>query len=62
VLAVDQIFGMESEKWWESQNNYALELTRTKKRVTSNAILPWISSLGIRKEVQLTTTKSELGK
>jgi len=41
---------------------YGTKLTKTRNSVTRSAIRPWISSLGMRKEVQLTTTKSELGK
>ena len=37
-------------------------LTRTRKRVTSRAILPGTTSGGMRKLVQDTTTKSPLGK
>ncbi len=36
--------------------------TSTRKSVTRSAILPWMSSLGMRKEVQETTTKSEEGR
>ena len=37
-------------------------LTRTRKRVTRRAILPWMSSEGIRKEAQLTTTNRAEGR
>ena len=36
--------------------------TSTRKSVTSNAILPGITSIGIRKLIQLTMTKSPEGK
>ena len=37
-------------------------LTKTRNRVTSRAILPGITSIGIRNEIQLTMTKSPLGR
>ena len=37
-------------------------LTNTRNRVTSKAILPGITSIGIKNEIQLTMTKSPLGR
>ena len=37
-------------------------LTRTRNKVTSNAILPGITSIGIKNEIQLTMTNSPLGR
>ena len=37
-------------------------LTRTRKSVTSKAILPGMTSIGMRKLIQLTMTKSPDGK
>ena len=37
-------------------------LTSTRNKVTSKAILPGMTSIGIKNEIQLTMTKSPLGR